>query len=293
MVEPIIMTDAGCDMPRNYMCDNNIPFLGLECHFKEKEYEDDFGHSLSYEEFYRGLKNGEIPYTTQINEYRFLEKFKQLLQKGRPIIYIGMSSKISGTFNSSKLAREEIMNNYKDADITVIDSRGASIGLGLLVYHAVNMAKQGYGKEKIVKWVEENRDKMNYWFVVEDLKHLKRGGRISSSKAVIGTLLDVKPIIVIHKDGTLKNVANIRGKRRAFKYLIDRFKETTDVRENKLIGISHGYCEKDAEILKKMVETEFPNNKFIINPLGLGMGTHCGNGMVSLCFLGKTRNYNL
>ncbi|WP_446899392.1 DegV family protein [Clostridium sp. LBM24168] len=293
VVEPIIMTDASCDMPESYILNNNIPFLGLVCHFNGNEYEDDFGHSLSYEEFYTGLKGGEMPYTTQINEYRFLEKFKQLLKEHRPIIYIGMSSGISGTFNSSKLAMEEIIREHKNADITVIDSKGASIGLGLLVHHAVEMAKEGHDKKGIVNWIEENKNKMNYWFVVEDLKHLKKGGRISSSKAAIGTLLDMKPIIVIHKDGTLKNVATVRGKKKAFKYLIDRFREMSDFKENKLIGISHGYCPKDAEILKNMVKEEFPNNRFVVNPLGLGMGTHCGNGMVSLCFLGKTRDYEL
>lgn len=293
MIEPIIMTDASCDMPESYILKNNIPFLGLVCHFNGNEYEDDFGHSLSYKEFYTGLESGEMPYTTQINEYRFLKKFKELLKEHRPVIYIGMSSKISGTFNSSKLAAEEIMGEYKDADITVVDSKGASIGQGLLVHHAVDMAKKGHSKEDIVNWVEENKNKMNYWFVVEDLNHLKKGGRISSSKAVIGTLLDMKPIIAIHKDGTLKNVTNVRGKKKAFKYLIDRFREMTDFKENKLIGISHGYCLKDAETLKGMFQEEFPNNGFVVNPLGLGIGTHCGNGMVSLCFLGKTRDYEL
>lgn len=293
MIEPIIMTDASCDMPESYILKNNIPFLGLVCHFNGNEYEDDFGHSLSYKEFYTGLESGEMPYTTQINEYRFLKKFKELLKEHRPIIYIGMSSKISGTFNSSKLAAEEIMGEYKDADITVVDSKGASIGQGLLVHHAVDMAKKGHSKEDIVNWVEENKNKMNYWFVVEDLNHLKKGGRISSSKAVIGTLLDMKPIIAIHKDGTLKNVTNVRGKKKAFKYLIDRFREMTDFKENKLIGISHGYCLKDAETLKGMFQEEFPNNGFVVNPLGLGIGTHCGNGMVSLCFLGKNRDYEL
>ncbi|WP_338433370.1 DegV family protein [Clostridium tyrobutyricum] len=291
VTKPIIMTDATCDMPKEYITNNNIPFLGLMCNFKSNEYEDDFWNSLDYKYFYAELRNGEMPYTMQVNEYRFLKKFRQLLKEHRPIIYIGISSAISGTFNSSKLAREEILDEFKDADITVIDSKGASIGLGLLVYHAVEMAEQGYNKDDIVEWVEQNKNKMNYWFVVDDLKHLQRGGRISSSKAVIGRILDVKPIIVIHKDGALKNVANIRGKKKAFKYLIQRFKEAGIHTQDQLIGISHGDCMGDAMILKNMLEKELPNNKFIIAPLGLGIASHCGSGMVSLCFLGKTRDY--
>lgn len=289
MTKPIIMTDAGCDLPGSFIAEKNIPFLGLTCHFKGKDYEDDFGKSLSYAEFYGGLRNGEMPYTSQINEYRFAEKFKELLKEKRPIVYIGMSSAISGTFNSSKLARESIISEFKDADITLVDSKGSSIGLGLLVYGACRMAEEGKSKDEIVKWLDDNKLKMNYWFMVEDLKHLKKGGRISSSKAVIGTLLDVKPIIYICSDGSLKNVANVRGRRKGIKYLVDRFREGAVSTEGQVIGISHGDCLEDANMLKKVMEKEFHNNKFIINPLGLGMATHCGAGMLSLCFFGNRR----
>jgi DegV family protein with EDD domain len=289
MTRPIIMTDAGCDLPGDFILEKNIPFLGLTCHFKGRDYEDDFGKSLSYEEFYDGLRNGEMPYTSQINEYRFAEKFRELVKEKRPVIYIGMSSAISGTFNSSKLARESVISEFEDADITLVDSKGASIGLGLLVYYAHKMAEEGKSKDEIVKWLDDNKLKMNYWFMVEDLKHLKRGGRISSSKAVIGTLLDVKPIIYICSDGTLKNIANVRGRKKGIKYLIDRFRERALDTENQVIGISHGNCLEDAKLLKKLMEKEFCNNKFIINTLGLGMATHCGNGMLALCFLGNKR----
>ncbi|OAA83368.1 DegV domain-containing protein [Clostridium ljungdahlii] len=289
MTVPIIMTDASCDLPGSFMKKNNIQFLGLMCHFKNKDYEDDFGKSLSYEEFYKGLENGEMPYTSQINEYRFTEKFKELLKQKRPIIYIGMSSGISGTFNSSKLAKNAILSEFEDADITLIDSKSSSIGLGILVYYACKMAQEGLSKDEIVNWVNNNRLKMNHWFVVEDLKHLKRGGRISSSKAIVGTLLDVKPIIYIENQGELKNVTNVRGRKKAIKYLVERFRERALDNENQVIGISHGNCIEDAKLLKNIIEREFPNNRFIINMLGVGMAAHCGSGMLSLCFLGNKR----
>ena len=230
-----------------------------------------------------------MPYTSQINEYRFTEKFKELLKQKRPIIYIGMSSGISGTFNSSKLAKNAILSEFQEADITLIDSKSSSIGLGILVYYACKMAQEGFSKDEIINWVDNNRLKMNHWFMVEDLKHLKRGGRISSSKAVIGTLLEVKPIIYIEDQGELKNVTNVRGRKKAIKYLVERFRERAVDKENQVIGISHGNCIEDAKLLKKMIDREFPNNKFIINTLGMGMATHCGSGMLSLCFLGNKR----
>ncbi|EKO1912431.1 DegV family protein [Clostridium botulinum] len=282
---PIIFTDASCDLPRNFIDENNIPFLGLMCNFKGKDWEDDFGKTLSYEEFYTGIKKGEMPSTSQINEYRFEEKFKELLKEERPIIYIAMSSGLSGTVNSAKMAREEILAQNEKADITIIDTKCSSIGQGLLVYNAVQMAKEGKSKEEIVKWINENKDKVNHWFMVENLTHLKRGGRVSATSATIGTLLNIRPIIHIEKDGTLKNITNIRGSKKAIRYLLDRFKENCINHEDVLIGIVHGHCAEEAEKLKEMVIEEFGTKNFIINELGIGMGAHCGDGMLALCFI--------
>ncbi|MFL0196494.1 DegV family protein [Clostridium sp. WILCCON 0269] len=289
MTKPIIMTDASCDLPGSFILERKIPFLGLICHFRGKDYEDSFGKCLSYEEFYKGLREGELPYTCQINEYRFTEKFRELIKEERPIIYIGMSSGISGTFNSAKLAKEAIVSESKDADIILIDSKGSSLGMGILVYKAYHMAEDGFTKDEIVNWVESNKLKMNYWFMVEDLRHLKRGGRISPSKANIGTLLDVKPIMCISPDGTLKNVVNLRGRKKAIKYLAEKFRERAVDTENQIVGISHGDCLEDAKLLERIIKENFPNNKFIINILGLGMAAHCGCGTLSLCFLATER----
>lgn len=290
-MNPIIFTDASCDLPRDFIEENDVPYLGLMCNFKGKDYEDDFGKTLTYDEFYAGVKDGQMPYTSQINEYRFIEKFKEVLEQNKPIIYIAMSSGLSGTVNSAKLAKKEILSEdkYKDADITIIDTKCSSIGEGLLVYNAVNMAKSGATKEEIVNWVEENKDKVNHWFIVENLSHLRRGGRISSTSATIGTLLNIKPIIHIEEDGTLKNITNIRGKKKAIRYLLDRFKENCTNYEDTIIGITHGDCLEEAEKLKELLIDEFGVKNTIINELGIGMGAHCGDGMLSLCFIGNKK----
>jgi DegV family protein with EDD domain len=288
-MKPIIMTDASCDLPPEFIEKNKIPFLGLICHFKGKDYEDDFGKSLNREEFYKGLEDGEIPSTSQINEFRFVKKFKVLLEEKRPIIYIGMSSGLSGTFNSAKLARETVIEEYKNADITLIDTKCSSIGLGILVYNAYKMLNENFLKEDIINWIENNKMKINHWFMVEDLNHLKKGGRISGSKAAIGTLLDIKPIIYIMEDGSLKNVNNIRGRKRAAKHLIEKLRERCLDPKEQLIGIAHGDCLEDAESLKKAIERELNGKNIIVSELGLGMAAHCGRGMLALCFMGKER----
>ena len=288
-MKPIIITDASSDLPLEYIVKNNIPYLGLIYNFKGGEYEDDFGKSISYKEFYDGVRSGEMPHTSQINEFRFLEKFKDLMKYQKPIIYIGMSSGLSGTINSAELARNNIISQDKNVDITVIDTKCASLGQGILVIKAVKMAEEGCSKEDIITWINENMVKMNHWLVVEDLSHLKRGGRISSTTAAVGTLLDLKPIIYLTKEGVLKNITNTRGKKKAIKFLAEKFKENHNNYGEQIVGITHGDCIEDALQLKEILIRESNVKEVIINELGAGLGSHCGQGMVSVCFIGKSR----
>jgi DegV family protein with EDD domain len=291
-MKPVILVDASCDMPLEFIEKNHIPHLGLICHIDDREYEDDFGKTFTYDEFYGELRKGKMPSTSQINSFRFEEKFREYAKQGTPVIYLAMSSALSGTYNSAVMAREIILDEYKDADITVIDTKGASIGEGILVYYAYDMLNKGYSKDSIITWVQENMLRMNYWFAVSDLEHLKKGGRISSSAAMVGAILNINPILCISKDGSLTHVTNIRGRRKAIKFLTDKFKTEVTEPHNTIVAISHGDCTEEAEYLRNIMEEEFHVKKVIINKLGLIMGSHCGQGMLSLCFLGsENRNY--
>jgi DegV family protein with EDD domain len=287
-MKPIIFTDASCDLPLEFIEKNEIYHLGLIFTFKGGEYEDDFGKTLSYKEFYDGLRQGEMPCTSQINEYKFIKKFEELAKLKRPIIYIGMSSALSGTFNSAELARNTVLKHIPDAEITVIDTKCASLGQGLLVSHAARMRDAGHSAKEIIVWVTENMKLMNHWFAVEDLSHLKRGGRISATTAVVGGILDIKPIIYLTEEGKLKNITNSRGKKKALRMLADKYKEKCDD-FSRPVGISHGDCLEDAMHLRDILASECGINEFIINNLGAGLGSHCGYGMVAVCFVGKTR----
>lgn len=291
-MKPVILVDASCDMPLEFIEKNHIPHLGLICHIDDREYEDDFGKTFTYDEFYGELRKGKMPSTSQINSFRFEEKFREYVKQGIPVIYLAMSSALSGTYNSAVMARKIILDEYKDADITVIDTKGASIGEGILVYYAYDMLNKGYSKDSIITWVQRNMLRMNYWFAVSDLEHLKKGGRISSSAAMVGAILNINPILCISKDGSLAHVTNIRGRKKAIKFLTDKFKAEVTEPENTIVAISHGDCTEEAEYLRNIMEEEFHVKKVIINKLGLIMGSHCGQGMLSLCFLGsENRNY--
>jgi DegV family protein with EDD domain len=253
----VIVTDSNCDLPVEYISQNNLHVIPFTYVLNGINYTDDFGKSLSYKEFYDGIRNGSMPTTAQITAYTFENEFRSLVSKRDSVIYIGFSSALSETFNGSVLARNEIMEAEPEADITVIDSKSASVGQGLLVYYACEMLKQGKSKQEIVDWIESNKLKVNHWFTIDSLEHLKRGGRISATSAAIGSLLEVKPVLHVSNDGSL-NVVN-------------------------------GDCIEDAEYLKSLILSETTPKDMVINSLGPVIGTHTGPGLVGLFFLGKER----
>lgn len=288
-MDTVIVVDSSCDLPLQFIQENNIPALGLICHLDGEEYVDDFGKTLTYEYFYERIRAGSMPTTSQINVYRFEELFKKYVKEGKSIIYLAMSSAISGCYSSAVIAKQSVEEDFKEADITVIDTKSASIGEGIVVYKAYEMLKNGATKEEIVNWVEENKLKVQHWFSVEDLIHLKKGGRLSATKANIGTLLQMKPILSIDKEGNLKNINNVRGRKKAIKSLFNRFEENMILDESTIIGISHGDCIEDALYLKDIILEKYKVKKVIINHVGPVIGSHTGPGILSVCFIGKDR----
>jgi DegV family protein with EDD domain len=181
------------------------------------------------------------------------------------------------------------MEANPQADITVIDSKSASVGQGLLVYYACEMLKQGKSKQEIVDWIESNKLKVNHWFTIDSLEHLKRGGRISATSAAIGSLLEVKPVLHVSNDGSLNVVKKIRGRKKSIKTLFEEFKTRAINPEEQMIYIAHGDCIEDAEYLKSLILSETTPKDMVINSLGPVIGTHTGPGLVGLFFLGKER----
>ncbi|WP_027624839.1 DegV family protein [Clostridium lundense] len=287
-MDTIILTDSSCDLPLEFIEENKIPFLGLTCHLSYGDYTDDFGKSLPYKKFYDSVRQGEMPTTSQINTYTFEETFKKYLKDGKAIIYIGMSSAMSGCINSAIIAKNTILDQMPNADITIIDSKSASIGEGLLVYKAIEMLNSGCSKDEIIDWLEKNKLRVHHWFLVDNLMHLKRGGRLSYTAAAIGTILNIKPIIFINNKGELINSINSRGRKKAIKSLIKLFQDYS-LNSEDVIGISHADCIEDALYLKELLTEEFNVKKVIINYVGPVIGAHTGPGMLSLCFFGKER----
>ena len=287
-MKTIIITDSCCDLSYSYISENNLEVIPFPFSIDGKEYVDDFGRFLSYEDFYNELRNGATPLTSQISAFTFEQVFKKYVSEGNAVIYIGFSSALSQTFNNSILARNIVLEEIPEADITVIDSKSASVGLGAIVFYANELLKQGKPKDDIIEWIENNKLKSNHWFIIDSLEHLKRGGRISAASAAVGTMLDIKPLLNVDDEGKLNVLKKIRGRKKAIRELLDELQNIKNS-EEQTIFINHGDCLKDAEQLRDLVLNEVNVKDVVINYIGPIIGSHTGPGMLCLVFMGNKR----
>ena len=285
----VIFTDSCCDLPRSFINENNIQVMPLRVNIKGNDIPDDLGKSITNKEFYKLIREGEMPTTSQVNVNTFEEEFRRFSKAGYSIIYIGFSSALSGCVNSTRLAKDIIIEETEDADITVIDTKSASMGLGLIVYYASNMLKEDKSTDDIINWIEENKLRVNHWFTVDDLNHLKRGGRVSSTAAVVGTMLNIKPILHVNDEGKLIPLSKVKGRKKSLKVLQEKLKERIVNPEEQIIFISHGDCLEDAEYLRELILSGVKIKDIIINNIGPAVGTHSGPGTVALFFIGNER----
>ncbi|MBZ9609695.1 DegV family protein [Clostridium estertheticum] len=285
----ILVIDSGCDLSLDYIKQENIVPIGIICNFKGQAIEDDFGKNIIRKDFYDALRQGEMPTTSQINSQRYVEVFRKYVKEEKSIIYIALSSALTGTINSANIAIETILEEFPEADISIVDSKCASLGQGLLVHYAYEMLKKGNSKQEIVTWLEENKLKINHWFTVNDLNHLKRGGRISSSAAAVGTLLNIKPVLFVDNEGRLTPFSKCRGRKKAINTLVEKFKERTDPNKEQVIAISHGDCIEDALALEALVRENGNVKDVILNYVGTAIGSHTGPEILGLYFMGDER----
>jgi DegV family protein with EDD domain len=289
-MKTIIITDSCCDLSIDYIKENNLEVLPLSYNFGSECHKENFGREEDYKNFYDRLRNGEISSTSQINSFIFEEVFKKYLDLGYSIIYIAFSSELSGTYGSAISAVESLKTQNNDVDITIIDSKSASTGQGLLVYYACEMLRSGNSKESIINWVEQNKLRVNHWITVDDINHLRRGGRISKTVATIGSVLDIKPILKIDDDGRLISIGKARGRKKSIKFLADKVREKVVNQEEQTIFISHADSEDEANTLMDIIKSEINVKSVLISSMGPVVGSHVGPGTIAVFFLGDNRN---
>ena len=284
-----IVTDSSCDLGIKFIEENNIELIPLLLNLDGETLKDDLGKSLGYREFYEKLRAGSMPSTSQINIYTFEEKFKELLDKGYEILYIGLSSALSGTFNSANMARNNILEENPNAKIAVVDSISVSMGLGMLIKKACKMIEEGKMLEDIVQWIEENKNKVIHAILVDDLKHLKRGGRVSASTAAVGSILNIKPLLKLNNSGAVEASEKIKGKKKGLKRLASIIKENAINIENEILYIRHGDVLEEAQYLKEIILQELNFKDVKVEYIGTVIGTHGGPGTIATVFWGNER----
>ncbi len=287
--KPVIIIDSCTDLPYEYIEKNNIPVVNFTYHFKGQDYIDDFFQSMSSKAFYDDVRNGEMPTTSQVNAEEYIKVFRPFLKEKRAIIYLCFSSALSGSYNSSLIAKDTLLEEYPEADITLIDTKAASLGSGLIAWYAIEMLEKGATKEEIVEWVENNKLKVAHWFTVNDLNHLKRGGRVSGTTAFIGTILDIKPVLHVDNEGRLIPLSKVKGRKKSIRALFDKLRDNIVNPEQQVIFISHGDSLQDAQYLAELIKASYNVKDIIINNVGPVIGAHSGPGTIALFFLADKR----
>lgn len=287
MNEFIIITDSSADLPKSVACDMGVEVIPLEVNIDGIgcKYNDE----IDIKEFYGWLRDKKGAKTSAVNMEKFCEVFEKFAADGKDILYIGFSSGLSATYMAAKNAAEEISEKYPGRKVIAVDSLCASLGQGLLVKHAVDKKNSGATIEEVAQFVENNRLNLCHWFTVEDLFFLKRGGRVSAATAVMGTVLQIKPVMHVDDEGKLINVEKARGRAASINSLFAKMKETAIDPEKQTIYISHGDCYDDAKKLADMITAEFGITDILINEVGPVIGAHSGPGTLALFFLGSKR----
>ena len=284
-----LITNSACDLSIDYIKENNIDVASLMVNLNGEFIPDDLGQSLSHKDFYKAVREGAIPSTTQVNVGTFYNMFKKYVEKGDAILYIGISSALSGTISSAITAKAMILEEHPDAIIHVIDSLCVSVGEGVLIYKAVEMLKDNISLDEIVEYLENIKIKIIHAIAVDDLNHLKRGGRISGAVAAVGGILGIKPTLKIDDEGRVVAAEKFKGRKKALRSLVNQIGNNGENIETQTIFICHADCLEDALQVKNMILEEYKVKDIVINSIGAVIGTHGGPGTIGVVFIGKER----
>ena len=283
-----IITDSCCDFTKAQYRDLDVKYVPLILNYMGQSIPG-YTEADELHAFYDGIREGEMPTTAAANPTNWTDAMEPVLQEGRDVLVLTFSSGLSTTYQSAVIAAEELKEIYPDRKIQVVDTLCASMGQGLLVWYACRKRDEGMGLEELYAWVEENKLHLCHWFTVDDLMHLKRGGRISAATALVGTMLQIKPILHVDDEGHLINVAKARGRKASLDALAKKVSELGAGYDNSTMFISHGDCREDAEYLAAQLKEKYGAKEVRINYVGAVIGSHAGPGTVALFFLGDHR----
>lgn len=290
MRDYVIMTDSCCDLTDQMARDLELEVLPLTMHMDGQDYPNDLaGTAISNQEFYKRIRAGKLATTSAVNVGQFQDAMRRVLESGRDIVCVCFSSALSTTYQSAVIAAEDLRAEFPEAEIHVVDSLSASLGQGLLLYLAVEQKRKGLTAAELAKWVEDNRLTVCHWFTVDDLNFLKRGGRVSATTALLGTMLSIKPIMHTSDEGKLVPVSKARGRKAAIAALLDKIKALGIHPEKQTMFICHADCEEDAKAVAQTIQDRFGTPTVHINYIGPVIGSHTGPNTMGIFFVGTQR----
>lgn len=287
MRDYVITVNSTVDAPKEWLEERHVPVIPLKYTIDGKTYTDMEG--LSAKEFFAKLREGKMSSTSQVNPEEAAALLEPYVKEGKDVLHLGFSSGLSGTLNSMKLAGQMLEEKYPDAKIVVIDTLCACLGEALLLHKALQKKAEGMNIDEVAEWVENNKLHICHNVTVDDLNHLHRGGRISKTTAILGTLVQIKPIIHMDNNGMLQVIGKERGRKKSLNKIVDMSVEQSEGWDNDIIMITHGDCIEDAEYVAKLVREKMGVDNILINNIGTVIGSHTGPGVVAVFCMGSKR----
>ena len=287
MRDYIITVNSTVDTGKEWLKERNVPVIPLKYTIDGQEYTDMYG--LSDKEFFQKLREGKMSVTSQINPEEAKEMLEPYVKEGKDVLHLAFSSALSGTCNSMKIAAEELQEEYPEAKVIVVDTLCACMGEAMLLYYALKQKEAGKTIEEVAQWAEEDKLHVCHNVTVDDLFHLHRGGRVSKTAAVLGTMVKVKPIIHMDDNGALQVIGKERGRKKSLHKIVDMAVERSEGWDNEIIMITHGDCLEDAEYVAKLVREKMGVENVLIHNIGTVIGSHTGPGVVATFCMGNKR----
>jgi DegV family protein with EDD domain len=277
-----LFADSASDLPKEFFNQDNIEFFPLKVHIDGQDYNDLL--DIEPKTVFDKIREGHMPKTSQVSPESFLKKFTELAEKDEKGVYVAFSSQLSGTYQTAVMIRDQVQEDYPGLDLTIIDSKCASLGYGLIVKYALKMLQEGGTRQEIIDSINYHAEHMEHLFTVEDLDYLAKGGRVSKASAFLGGLLNIKPLLHV-EDGKLVPIEKLRGKKKLLKRMLELMEERGSNLSGQTIAISHGDDEELALEMKKMIEEKFSPKDVYINIIGCAVGSHTGTGTLAVFFL--------
>lgn len=284
-----LIIDSCCDLPYDVVMREGVDLIRFPYFFDQEEHLDDLWHTAKAHEFYERMRKGEQPHTAQASIPVLKAAYERAVETGMPTVYLCFSSGLSASYDQACLILDQVKAEHPEADIRIVDTLQASTSEAVFVFEALRQQERGLTADEMERWALEARYFVNVFFMVEDLECLHRGGRIPASVAVVGSKLDVKPIVTIDADGKLAVKGVARGRKKGLKQLIELYKQNRDPNASAYVCVGHADVEKDMKRMEDMLVKEGFETMFIEQPIGPVIGSHVGPGMVSLCFWGRDK----